>query len=87
MHIYTYGQHIHYSRRSAAGSARTKVTRCHMFFFFLLLLLLLFQVKYFRSKTSKNIVFSAICYAFRRKNFVFYNVFAESRAKIVQKHR
>ena len=57
------GQYIYiYSRRAAAGSARTKVTRCHMFllFFFLLLLLLLLllQVKYFKSKTSKNTVFS-----------------------------
>ena len=33
-----------YSRRSAAGSARTKVTRCHMFLFLLLLLLLLVVV-------------------------------------------
>ena len=46
-------KHIN-SRRSAAGSARTKVTRCHIFFvFFFFLLLLLFQVKYCRPKHQK----------------------------------
>ena len=60
-----------YSRRSAAGSARTKVTRCHMVFLFLLLLLLWFLVKYFRSKTSKNTVFCAIFVLVKEKTLVF----------------
>ena len=76
-----------YSRRAAAGSARTKVTRCHMFllFFFLLLLLLLLQVKYFKSKTSKNTVFSDMFMPLElyidEKNTGIYDVCAASRAK------
>ena len=77
-----------YSRRSAAGSARTKVTRCHMFFFFffllLLLLLLLFPVKYFRPKTPKHTVFSNIFMPVEEKTLVL-TLFLQ--AKIVQKHR
>ena len=80
-----------YSRRAAAGSARTKVTRCHMFLlFFFLLLLLLLQVKYFKSKTSKNTVFSDMFMPLElyidEKNTGIYDVCAASRAKIVQKH-
>ena len=68
-----------YSRRSAAGSARTKLTRWHMFFLFLLLLLLLllllwFLVKYFRSKTSKNAVFCAMFVLVKEKTLVFTTV-------------
>ena len=74
--------HRTYSRRSAAGSARTKLTRCHMLFFLLLLLLLLwFLVKYFRLKTSKDTVFCTIFVLVKEKTPRFGSVKDENRPK------
>ena len=67
-----------YSRRSAAGSARTKVRRCQMFKWVRLLLLLLLllllslslPVRYFTPQSSKNRVFSAIIVPLEEKMLV-----------------